>query len=147
MMSIRTTLRSACSDDLDRLPAIRRAQDVHLLILQDRRQREDVARVVVDDEHPPAAQHLTRAVKPLDHLPLALGKIRDDAVQEQRRLVEQALGRLDVLEHDALRDRVQLRLFLLGELLAGEHDDGNLLQVGLGPQLFEKLEAAHVRQP
>ena len=45
-------------DNRDRLPSIRRAHHVHLLILQDGREREDIASVVVHDEHPPPAQHL-----------------------------------------------------------------------------------------
>ncbi len=53
----------------------------------------------------------------------SVGQVGDDAVQEQRRLVEQPLGRLHVLEHDALGHRLELRLLLGGQLLAGEDDD------------------------
>ena len=79
-------------------------QHLHLLILEHARQREDVARIVVDDQHLAAAQHLVRAVQPLEHLPLGLRQVGDDAVQEERGLVEQPLRRLHVLEHDALGD-------------------------------------------
>ena len=92
-------------DQLDRLPAVGRADHLHVLVLEQRGQREDVARVVVDDQHLAAAQHLVRAVQPLEHLLLLLRQVGDDAVQEQRRLVEQPLGRLHVLEHDALGHR------------------------------------------
>ena len=106
MMSISTTLRSGVLlMHLDRLPAVGRAEDFHVVVLEHGRQREDVARVVVDDQHLAAAQHVVRAVQPLEHLPLRLRQVGDDAVQEQRGLVEQPLGRLHVLEHDALGDR------------------------------------------
>ena len=55
---------------------------------------------------------------------LLLGRqVGDHAVQEERGLVEQPLGRLDALDHDAARERVQPRVLLGRELLAGEDDD------------------------
>ena len=45
---------------------------------------------------------LVRSVQALQHLLLGFRQIRDDAMQEQRRLIEQPLGRLDVFQHDAL---------------------------------------------
>ena len=69
------------------------------------------------------AQHFVRAVQPLEHLPLGFRQVGDDAMEEQRRLVEQPLRRLHVLQHDALRHRSQPRLLVGGQLLAGEHHD------------------------
>ena len=112
-MSISTTLRSGvCSiSSIACRPLVAR-DDLHLVVLEHGGQREDVARVVVDDEHLAVAQHLVRAVQPLEQLLLGFGQIGHDAVQEQRRLVEQPLGRLHVLEHDALGHGLEPRLLL-----------------------------------
>ena len=73
-------------------------------------------------------------------------QIGDHAVEEERGLVQQPLGRLDVLEDDALGHRLELRLLVGGELLAGEDDHGHVGERGLGMQFLEQLEAGHVRQ-
>ena len=113
-----------------------------------RRQREDVARVVVDDQHLAAAQHLVRAVQPLEHLPLRLGQVGDDAVQEQRGLVEQPLGRLHVLEHDALGHRLAAAPpRRCDSSLPVKTTTGRSRSAGVGLHPFEQLEAGHVRQP
>ena len=44
-------------------------------------------------------------VQLLEHLPLGLGQVGLDAVQEQRGLVQQPLGRLHVLDDDGLGER------------------------------------------
>ena len=149
MMSISTTLRSSVGlQDVDGLPAVRRARDLHAVVLEQRRQREDVARVVVDDQHLAVAQHLVRAVQPLEQLPLRLRQVRHDAVQEERGLVEQPLGRLHVLEDDALRDRCAAASSssaissLPVKTTIGTSRDGRL-----GLNQVEQLEAGHVRQP
>ena len=89
-------------EDLDGLAAVGRADHLHFLVLEQRRQGEDVARVVVDHEHLAAAQHLLGVVQPFQHGLLLRGQVGDDAVQEQGGLVQQPLGRLHVLEDDAL---------------------------------------------
>ena len=73
-------------------------------------------------------------------------QVGDDAVQEQRGLVQQPLGRLHVLEHDALGHRLEPRLLLGGQVLAGEDDDGHVGQRRLGVHLLQQLEAGHVGQ-
>ena len=52
------------------------------------------------------------AVQPLEHPLLVRRQVGDDAVQEQRGLVEQPLGRFDALDDDAARHRVQACVFL-----------------------------------
>ena len=126
--------------------AVGRADHLHLLVLEQRGQREDVARVVVDHQHLAAAQHFVGAVQPLEHRLLLRRQVGDDAVQEQRRLVEQPLGRLHVLQDDALGHRLELRLLVGGQLLAGEDDHGHVGQRRLGVHLLEQLEAGHVGQ-
>ena len=56
------------------------------------RQREDVAHVVVDDQHLLALEDRVGAVQLLQQLALLRRQARLDAVEEQRRLVEQPLG-------------------------------------------------------
>ena len=110
MMSISTIARSASAlEHVDRLAAGAGGQHLHAAPLEHAGQREDVAHVVVDDQHRLADQVLVRAVQPLEHLLLLGRQVGDDAVQEERGLVEQPLGRLDALDHDAARERVQLR--------------------------------------
>ena len=90
-------------EQVDRLAAGRRRQHLHAAPLQHAAQREDVARVVVDEQHRLADQILVGAVQPLEHALLFGGQVGDDAVQEQRGLVEQPLRRFDALDDDAAR--------------------------------------------
>ncbi len=71
---------------------------------------------------------LVGLVQALQHALLFLRKIADDTVQEQRRLVQQAFGRLNALDDDAARHRVQPRIFLRGQLAPREDDDRNIGQ-------------------
>ena len=100
---------------------------VHAVLLEHAREREDVAHVVVDDQHVLAGEHRVGVVQPLEHAPLLLGKPRLHAVEEERRLVEQTLRRLDVLDDDRLGELLEPRLLLLAEILAGVDDDRQLL--------------------
>ena len=68
-------------------------------------------------------------------------------MQEQRRLVEQALGRFDALHHDAAGHGVQLRILLRRQLAAGEHHDRHVRQRLVVADPLQHLEARHVRQP
>ena len=68
-------------------------------------------------------------------------------MQEQRGLVEQALRRFDALDDDAARHRVQLRVLLRRQLLAGEDDDRQIRQRRIVADRLEHVEAGHVRQP
>ena len=81
------------------------------------------------------------------HTLLVLGQIADDAVQEERRLIEQALGRLRALQHDALRHRAQARFLVVGEIASGEDDDRDVAQPRFPLHFGEKIEARHVGQP
>ena len=94
-----------------------------------------------------ADQVLVGAVQPLEHVLLLRRQVGDHAVQEQRRLVEQPLGRLDALDHDAAGQRVQLRVLLGRQLAAGEHHDRHVAQLLVAADPLEHLEAGHVGQP
>ena len=64
MMSIRTTSTSGCAcSAADRIAAVVVRDDHHVVILEHARQREDVADVVVDDQHLLALQHFVRVVQ------------------------------------------------------------------------------------
>ncbi len=69
-------------DQLDRLPAVGRAQHVHLLILERGRERKDVPCVVIDHEHLALPQDIVRAVEPFQELSLWLRQLGDDPVEE-----------------------------------------------------------------
>ena len=57
------------------------------------------------------------AVQLLEHLALLVRQLRLDAVEEERRLVEQPLGRARVLDDDRLGVALQPRLLALRQLL------------------------------
>ncbi len=134
-------------DERDRLAAGRRGQHLHAAPFEHAAQREDVARVVVDQQHRPADQVLVGAVQPLDHALLVVRQVGDDAVQEQRGFVEQPLRRFDPLDDDAARHRVQLRILLGRQFAAGEDDDRQVGERRVVAHLFEQFEAGHVGQP
>ena len=78
---------------LDAVPAVLGVDHLHLVPLQHAGEREDVAHVVVHDQHLPAGERGIGPVELLQHLPLASGRLRLDPVQEERGLVEQPLRR------------------------------------------------------
>ena len=69
------------------------------------------------------------AVQLLEHPALLLRQLRLDAVQEQRGLVEQPLGRTHILDDDRLGVPAELRLLRRRELLAGVDDDRQVTAV------------------
>src|SRR6266513_1738234 len=80
----------------------------------------------------------------LEHLPLLLGKLGFDAVGEQRRLVEQTLGRLHVLEDDRLRVLPDLCFFLRTELLTRIDDDWQVVIVWIRFHFLQQIETGHL---
>ena len=129
MMSISTTLRSGVfSHDVDGLPAVGRADDIHLVVFEQGGQREDIADIVVDDQHLAAAQDLVGAVQPFDHVLLFRGRsattrCRNSAVSSSNRSGDWTSLRTMLLAID-----LELRLFLGGQFLAGEHHDRQIAQ-------------------
>ena len=73
-------------------------------------------------------------------------QIGDDAVEEEGGLVQEPFGRLNVLEDDALGHGLEPRLIVVGKLLAGEDDDGQVVQGWLRLKLLQQLEAVDVGQ-
>ena len=67
-------------------------------------------------------------------------------MQEQRGFVEQPLGTLHALDHDALGAPAQLALLFRRELAPGEHHDRDVPQSRIVLDLGEQLEAGDVRQ-
>ena len=76
--------------------------DLHLVLLEDGGDREQVARVVVDQQHLLAHQAGSVAVSRRSISRFGGRQLGLDAVQEQRGLVEQALRRAHVLDDDGL---------------------------------------------
>ena len=112
--------------DLDRLPAGRRRDNVHAAAFQHTAQREDIARVVVHEQNGLPDEILVGTVQALQHALLFLRKIADDAVQEQRRFIEQAFRQFDALHDDAARHGVQPRVLLGRQLAASKYHDRNV---------------------
>ena len=83
----------------------------------------------------------------LEHLLLLDRQVGHNAMQKERRLVEQPLGRFDPLDHHASRQRVQACVLLGRQLLAGEDDHGQVAQRDVVANMLEHLEARHVGQP
>ena len=106
MMSIRTIASSGvCSiSSIASLPVV--AVNVHAAAFQHARQREDVARVVVDEENRAADQIFVRLLSRSSMRCFSARKVGDDAMQKQGRLIEQPLRRFNPLDYDATRHRV-----------------------------------------
>ena len=114
MTSISTTSMSGVSlEHVDAVAPVLGVEHVHLVTLQHARQREDVADVVVDDQRLAAGQRRIELVQLLEHPPLLGRQVAFDAMQEQRGFVEQAVGRLDVLDDDGLGEPAQLGFLFL----------------------------------
>ena len=79
---------------------------------------------------------------------LSLGQVGLDTMEEQRRLVEQALGRTYVLDDHRLRQPVQLGV-LRARQLAPRVDDDRACGACRAAALMrvDQLEAGHARQP
>ena len=124
MMSIRTMSTSGFARSvLDARPCrSRRRRPPCRVASSTRGEREDVAHVVVDDQHLLALEHRLGAVQLLEHAPLRLRQPRLDAVEEERRLVEQPLRRARVLDDDRLGVLLEPRLLAARQLLARVDD-------------------------
>ena len=115
-------------NEFDRFAPVVAAKNAHAASLEHAREREDVASVVVDEQGRLPNQILVGASEPLEHLLLLDGKIGDDAVQEERCLVEQSFRQFDALHHDAPRHGVEPRVFLGGEFATREHHNRHVAQ-------------------
>ena len=94
MMSIRTmSIVGLGLEDADGVATRLGGDDDHVAPLQDARQREDVADVVVDDQDLLAREDLVGLVELLDGPALGLGQLVDRRVEEEGGLVEEPLGR------------------------------------------------------
>ena len=92
MMSISTmSMSGSVLQDADRVAAVVGRDDHHVVLLQHRGQREDVAHVVVDDQHLLAREHAVRVVQLLERLPLLLATARRRCGAGRSAVVEQPL--------------------------------------------------------
>src|SRR5438105_9350334 len=134
------------AERLEALAPVLGEEHLHPVRLEDARQGEDVPDVVVDDQDLAACEDRLRAVQLLEHPPLAGREPRLDAVQEERRLVEEPLGRGRVLDDDRLRVAAQARLLAPRQLLAGVDDDRQLAEALVALYPLEQLESGRVRE-
>ena len=133
-------------DHPERVLAVLGVDDVHLVLLEHARQREDVADVIVDDERPASGQRRIVEVELLEHPAFLRRQVALDAVEEQRGFVEQPVRRFHVLDDDCFRQAPELGFLFLRQILAGIDDDRDLRQPWAGFHAFEQLEAGHVVQ-
>ncbi len=96
------------------------------MLLQDAGQRKNIPDVVVHDERLAPGQRGIVLVQVREHPALLRRKVPFHPVQEQRRLVEEAVRRLHVLDDDCLGQPPQLGFLSLRELLPCVDDHGNL---------------------
>ena len=130
----------------DRLAAGRGREHFHAAPLEHAAQGKDVARVIVDQQHGASNQIFIRAVQAFQHALLALRQIGDHAMQEQRRLIQQAFGRFHALHHDAACHGVQLRVFVGQEFASGEYHHGDIAERCIVANSLQHLESRHVGQ-
>src|SRR5262249_5864818 len=89
---------------------------------------------------------LVRTAQAVEHLLFLCWQLGDDAMEEDRGLVEQSLRRFDAFDDDAAGHSTKLSLFFRGELTPGEYHDGHITQGRIGAHLAQNFEARHVRQ-
>ena len=89
------SMLGSVSHQADRVAAVVGRDDHHAVLVEHRREREDVAHVVVDDQHLLAFEHAVDVVQRLRSTSRSCSDIAGGAaVQEERRRVEQALERV-----------------------------------------------------
>ena len=134
-------------EHLDPVRAVVGVEDGHAEpLLERRRQGEDVADVVVDDQHARAEQGRVVPTGALQHLPLGRGEPGLFPVEEQGGLLEQALGRGGVLHNDRLGERLERVFFGAGEISGGVDHHRHDGQGRVVADAIEKLVAIHLRQ-
>ncbi len=147
MMSISTIATSVRDAQYgDRLAAGRRREHFHAAPFEYAAQGKDIARVIVDQQHRTPDQIFIRTVQALEHALLGLRQVSDNPMQEQRRLVQQALGRFHALDHDAARHGVQPRVFVGREFAPGEHHHRDIAKRRIVANSLQHLEPRHVGQ-
>src|SRR6202030_2318300 len=96
--------------------------------LQNAAEGEDITHVIVNDQNLLSNQGVVRAMQAIKH-DLFLGrKVRDDAVEEESGLVEEALRRFHSFDNHATRQGVQAGVFFGREVFAGENDHGQIVE-------------------
>ena len=146
-MSMRTIARSGRGfDGGDGFASSAGGQDRHAATFQHAGEGEDIADVVVDDEHLAAEKRFVGLVQAVEHALLVRRQVGHHAMQEQRGFIQQPLGRFDIFDHHAARQHVQAGILFGAEFAAGEHHHRQVLQLFVVAQLIENFEAAHVGQ-
>ena len=134
-------------DQVDRLAAVGRADHLHLLVLEQRGQGEDVARVVVDDQHLAAAQHLVASRAAARASPASSGgrsvttRCRNSAVSSSSRS-----GDCTSFSTMLLAIALSRACSSAVRSLPVKTTTGTSRQRRLGVHLLEQLEAGHVGQ-
>ena len=123
-----------------------REDDLHPVALEDAGEREDVPHVVVDDQDLLPQENGVAVVELLERAPPLRRQPVLHPVEEERGLVEQPLGRADVLDDDRLGVAPELRLLAPRQVLARVDDHRHVAELAVPLQLLEQLEAGAVGQ-
>src|SRR5512135_304061 len=133
------------AQDVERLPPVLRPQDHDIPPLQFTRQGEDVANVVIHDQHLLAGDLRFRLLPLVEQLPCRRREFGLDPVEEQGRLVDQALQRSDVLDDGRLGHLLQTIPLVGRQVAPGVDHDAEVQGVDLPLDRLQQVEAADVR--
>jgi hypothetical protein len=134
------------AEHLEHLPPVLGDQHVRTLAAQKRGERVDRAHVVVRDEDARAAERHVRQERGARGKRWRPRTVGAHVLHEQAHLLEQALARAPVFEHDRLGVRFDATDFLAREAATGVHHDRRHGQAVVRAQGFEQPEAVHVGQ-
>ena len=116
----------------------------HLVRLQQTGHGEDVADVVIDNQHALVGQQAGGIVQAVEHFLLGRGQCRDGTMQEEGRLVDQPLGGTNVFEDHRLPEPLEVHLLLLAELLGGVNDHRHFGETRFFGQFVDQVESLFV---
>ena len=128
----------------DRFEAVLGFDHDHVLVGKHAREREDVAHVVVHEQHLPAFEHRLLVERGADHALLARMQFAFDEMQEQRDLVQQPFRAHGAFDDDALGVAPQLPLVLVAQVAPRVDDDGGAARLAHVLDAVQQLESGHV---
>src|SRR5438093_12637659 len=114
--------------------------------LQDARESEDIADIVIDNQDSLTGQYSVSLMELFEQMPLRLRQIGLNPVQEECGLIKQPIHRFDALDNYGVGYSSQFGLLLWRKLPARVYDDRKLGEADLVLDLLDELEARHIGQ-
>ncbi|MNF61280.1 hypothetical protein D3C84_429180 [compost metagenome] len=115
-------------------------------MLQRAGEGENVAHIVIHQQHLASFEDPVATAGDLEHLLPVMGQLRFDFVQKKCHLVQKPLWRTRALDDDRTRILAQFSLFIAGQVAPGIDDDGWKGADVFGGHALEQVVAEHVRQ-